>query len=125
MNEEVKIEFRDDHVLVQLGSGYKFGPADSDEVWKRIRSLCDVHHTCRVLVEGLVPAGERNAADIVAAGERTAAVPNLWMALHLADFVPTEQSELFKVIAATRGVRVKFFADRDDALQWLRSNAPS
>jgi hypothetical protein len=47
------------------------------------------------------------------------------MAFHLEDFVPTEQSELFEVIAASRGVRVKFFADREHALLWLRNNAPS
>lgn len=125
MNQEVDIEFRDDHVHVQLGPDYIFDPSGADDFWKELRAVCDENTSSRVLVEGFVPAGERQTADVVAAGERTATVPHLWMAFHLEDFVPSEKSELFEVIAASRGVRVKFFADREQALRWLRNNAPS
>ena len=80
-------------------------------------------HWC-VLVEGYVPGGERGTAEVVDAGQRTAIIPNLWLAFRLKDFVPNERSELFQVIAAASGVRVKFFSDHEPASLWLRSNAP-
>ena len=125
MKNEFEVEFRGDHVHVQLGPEYVFEPSGSDEVWRELKAICEEHNSRRILVEGVVPAGERETADVVAAGQRTATVPHLWMAFHLANFVATEQSELFEVIAASRGVRVKFFADREHALAWLRNNAPS
>jgi hypothetical protein len=125
MSKEFEIEFRVDHVHVQIGPDYRFDPSGRDDVWRELKAICDTHNTRRILVEGVVPAGERDTAEVVAAGQRTAAVPHLWMAFHLENFVPTEQSELFEVIAASRGVRVKFFADREHALAWLRNNAPS
>jgi hypothetical protein len=125
MNEESKIEFRGDHVHVQLGPGYVFDPSGRDSIWNELKAICDEHNSRRVLVEGVVPAGERDTAEVVAAGQRTATVPHLWMAFHLENFVPSEQSELFSVIAAARGVRVRFFANREPALTWLRNNAAS
>jgi len=110
---------------VSLGPDYAFDPSGRDEVWSKIKAVCEEHNSRRVLVEGVVPKGERDTAEVVAAGQRTATVPHLWLAFHLENFIPTEQSELFEAIAATRGVRVKFFADREHALTWLRNNAPS
>ena len=77
------------------------------------------------LVEGFVPSGERDTSEVIDAGQRASVVPHLWLAFHLENFVPNEQSELFEVIAASRGVRVKFFSDTEHALMWLRSNAPA
>ena len=125
MSKGFEIEFRNDHVHIQLEPEYEFDPAGSEEIWARLKELCREHATSRVFVEGFVPPGERKTEEVVAAGERTAAVPRLWLAFHLENFVRSEQSELFEVIAASRGVRVKFFADREHALMWLRNNAPS
>jgi len=123
--DDYKVLFRDDHVHVQIAPGFDVTPEHRDELWSQIRETCEEHHSSRVLVEGFVPSGERETADIIAAGQRTAAIPHLWMAFHLENFVSSERSELFEVIAATRGARVKFFADTEHALQWLRHNSPS
>ncbi len=120
-----EIKFRGDHVHIQLGPGYAFDPSGRDSIWTELKEICDEHNSHRVLVEGIVPPGERDTADVVAAGQRTSTVPHLWMAFHLDDFVPSEQSELFEAIAAARGVRIRFFADREHALAWLRNNAAS
>lgn len=118
-------QFRGDHVHVQIGSNYTIEPEQQDKFWKQVKALCGQHGSKRVLVEGFAPSGERETAEIIDAGERTATVPSLWMAFCLEAFEPTERSELFIVIAATRGVRVKFFSDPETALKWLRANAPA
>lgn len=124
MEPAYSVEFRDDHIHVQLGKGFQVDPEWRDEVWQNVRRACDERGSCRVLVEGYVPDGERSSDEVIAAGERTATVPKLWLAFHLENFEPTEQSELFEAIAASRGVRVKFFSDKDSASAWLRANAP-
>lgn len=124
MNNDFLVEFRADHVHVELGPNYILDGERQDEFWREVRAACDEHGSRRVLVEGYVPGGERGTAEVVDAGQRTAIIPNLWLAFRLKDFVPNERSELFQVIAAASGVRVKFFSDHERALLWLRSNAP-
>ncbi len=124
-DENFHVQFRDDHVHVELGPEYKIGPAQENEFWEKVKAACDEHSSKRLLVEGYVPSGERDTMQVVESGQRTAVIPHLWLAFHLKNFVPSERSELFIVIAATRGVRVKFFADAEHALTWLRHNAPA
>lgn len=125
MSSDYEIKFRDDHVHVQLSPEYKFEPAGSASVWAEIKRLCEEHHTSRVLVEGFLPEGERTTPEIIAAGQRTATIPRLWLAFHVENHVRSDSSELFETIAASKGVRVKHFADREHALTWLRNNSPS
>jgi hypothetical protein len=125
MSEATRIEFCDDHVHVYMSPDYQFDPDGSHEVWSEIKRLCEEYGTRRVLVEGNLPKGERSTPEIIEAGQRVATVPHLWLALHIDNYVPNERSELFEAIAGTKGVRVKHFADREHALQWLRHNSPS
>jgi hypothetical protein len=125
MTKPYEIEFRSDHVHVQLSPDYQFDPNGSHEVWTQIKRLCDEHQTSRVLVEGHLPKGERTTPEIIEAGQRVATVPHLWLAFHVEDHVPNDRSELFEAIAGAKGVRVKYFDDREHALAWLRHNSPS
>ena len=124
MEPAYSVEFRDDHVHVLLGKGFQVDPEWRDEVWENVRKVCDEHESRRVLVEGYVPGGERRSDEVIAAGERTATVPHLWLAFHMENYVPGVHSELFEAVAASRGARVKFFSDREHALTWLRANTP-
>lgn len=119
------VQFRDDHVHVQMGKGLEVKPGQPNEFWNVIKRACERHGSLRVLVEGYLPVGERNTAEVVEAGQRTAVVPHLWLAFCFADFKATDQSELYEAIAASQGVRVKFFPDPKRALNWLRQNLPS
>lgn len=82
MTKGVEVEFRGDHVHVHLTPEYAFDPSGRDEVWTKIKTLCEEHQTRRVFVEGFVPPGERETTDVIDAGQRTAAVPRLWLAFH-------------------------------------------
>ena len=124
MDEVFSIEHRDDHIHVQIG---KDAPVDEDwqaEYWSRLQAACKEHATSRVLVEGYSPKVELTSEEVVEAGQRTAKVPHLWLAFCLIGWERTVQSELYEAVAASRGVRVKFFSDSKHALNWLRTNAP-
>lgn len=118
------VQFREDHVHVELGKHFKPEKGHRQELWNVIGDACARHSTRRVLVEGFLPEGERETSDVIDAGQKTATVPHLWLAFAIADFQPTAQTELYETIAASRGVRVKFFTNRERALNWLRQNTP-
>lgn len=125
MEEVFNIQHRGDHINVHIG---KAAEGDDEhwqaEYWSQLQAACKEHDTRRVLVEGYSPKGELTSSDVVEAGKRTAKVPHLWLAFCLENWEPTEQSELYETVAASQGVRVKFFTDREHALNWLRTNAP-
>ena len=118
------IQFRDDHVHVEVKLDTLLTPQIQKEYWRVLRATCKRHDCCRVLVEGDAPKVERTTNQIIEAGMRTAAIPDLWLAYCLKNYERDDSSELYQVIAASQTVRVKFFADRDQALAWLRSNSP-
>ncbi len=124
LDQGFSVQFRDDHVHIELGKDFKGESSRREAFWNVIAGACERHNSRRVLVEGFVPSGERETADVIDAGQKAATVPKLWLAFCLLDFQPTEQSDLYEAIAASRGVRVKFFSETERALNWLRHNTP-
>jgi len=124
MGMEFAVTFRGDHVHVELNVEATIDPALPTDYWAMLRRACEEYDTRRVLVEGIAPRSELEPAEIVEAAKRTATVPNLWLAFHLENHTPNEQSELYETVAASKGVRVKFFDNSEAALKWLRTNAP-
>ncbi|MEQ1644856.1 MAG: hypothetical protein ABL959_15510 [Pyrinomonadaceae bacterium] len=116
------VQFRDDHVHIELGKDFKVDQERRAALWNVIREACEKHGSRRVLVEGFLPSGERETSDVIDAGKKTATVPRLWLAFAIPDFKPTAQTELYEAIAASQGVRVKFFTNSERALSWLRNN---
>ncbi len=125
MKRSFKVNFREDHIHVEIARDFKVEPENLDEFWGVIKELCEEHGSRRVLIEGFVPEGERDAPVIVDAGLRAAVLPNVWLAICLEGEEPEERRELFVVIAARQGVRAKFFNNSKKALKWLRVNAPA
>lgn len=125
MDEPYTIEFRGDHLHVELRESYKPAPERQDELWNLVRAACEENGTRRILVEGVLPEGDRPPSDVVAAGKRAGTIPKLWLAFNFDDFEPTENTKLYEVVATSEGVRAKFFIDRETALKWLRSNTPA
>lgn len=124
LDEGYSVQFRDDHVHIELAENFEVDPEKRDALWNVIAGACERHETRRVLVEGVLPSGERETSDVIDAGKKTATVPKLWLAFAVPGFQPTDQTELYIAIAASRGVRVKFFPEAVRALAWLRTNVP-
>jgi hypothetical protein len=119
----IGVEFRGDHVHVQLSDDLTVTSEQRNSLWAQISRMCEENGSRRVLVEGPPPEGVFQPSEVIEAGMKTATVPKLWMAFCFYDFTPNEQSELFETVAASRGVRVKFFSEAGSALKWLRTNA--
>jgi len=121
----VMIDFRDDHVHVQIQQNLTVSSEQRELAWQRIAQICEENGTRRVLVEGRAPVGVFTTTDVIDAGLKTATVPRLWMAFCFDAFVPDELSEVYETMAGSKGVRVKYFSDTRTALRWLRANAPA
>ncbi len=124
MGMEFAVTFRGDYVHVLLSGESEVDSEVATDYWGTLRKICEEYDCKRILVEGRAPGGDRKPEEVIEAGQRTATVPSLWLAFHLENFERTELTELYETVAASKGVRVKFFADADDALNWLRTNAP-
>ena len=125
LDEGIAVEFRVDHVHVQLGKNVKASSQQRNSLWGRLARICEEHGSHRVLIEGKVPEGIFQTSEVIDAGLKTATVPKLWMAFCFENDKPDELSELYETVAASRGVRVKHFSNADSALNWLRTNTPS
>ena len=123
MGMEFAVTFRGDHIHVQLGDESEVDRDVSRDYWETLKRLCEEYDCRRILVQGNAPDVDLGPAEVAEAGERTATVPNLWLAFHLENHVANAQSELYETVAASKGVRVKFFDDGEAALNWLRANA--
>ena len=124
MGEIFDIQHRGDHISVYIGPDAEIDEHWQSEYWRQLQAACKEFDTSRVLVEGYQPKGERTPEEVVEAGQRAAIVPHLWLAFCLKDWEPSVRSELYEAVAASRGIRVKFFTDSKQALNWLRTNAP-
>ena len=124
MPKTFEIEQCGDYISVRLGADYEVSPEQEKEFWTAVESSCKQYDCRSVLVEGYIPKRQPDPIEIVQSGVMASTVvPKLWFALCLDNFEPSELSELFKAIARSRGVHVKFFTDRGQALKWLRSGA--
>lgn len=122
-DQDFSVQFRDDHVHVELDKSYRIDPQHREALWSVLGDTCERHGSRRVLVEGTLPTEPLETTEVISAGQKTATVPSLWIAFAVSDHPPIEQIELYERIAASRGARVKFFDDRERALNWLRQNA--
>ena len=122
---EFRTEFRDDHVHVYVGPYYKINAEQRKEFWDKILGTCEANNTQRILIEGYRPKAELSTTDVIEAGKHASAKPNVWIAFCLDKLFPADQRELFEAVVASRLVRAKFFTEHDQALQWLRNNAPA
>jgi hypothetical protein len=118
---EVTLDLREGYLHARLVPGFEITPERMSRLWTEVGEACQRHGVRRVLTEGTV-AGRRmttmDSFDNAAQAARLA--PGLAMACFVQGHVADEQTEFFKVAAMNRGVRVEFFADRDEALRWLR-----
>jgi hypothetical protein len=122
-NKDFDLVFRGDYIHVTLGPDYEISPAQESHFWAAIEDACKKYNCNRILVDGYIPKRVPEPREIVESGMRAAAVaPRLWFALCLEGYEMTELGELFKTVARSHGVHVKFFSDHDQARAWLRSN---
>jgi hypothetical protein len=120
LDSEATLELREGYLYARLVQGFEITPERMNRFWKQIGEACLRSSLRRVLTEGTVVGRRMTTVDSfenAAAAARLA--PGLAMACFVQGHLPDEQTEFFKIAAMNHGVRVDFFAKREEALRWL------
>ena len=117
---EATLELREGYLYARLVPGFEITPERMNRLWKQLGEACEKHRVRHVLTEGTVSGRRMTTMDSfenAAAAARLA--PGLAMACFVQGHVPDQQTDFFKIAAMSHGVRVDFFAKREEALRWL------
>jgi hypothetical protein len=120
MKDNVQLEFNGEFIEVRHPKGFSIDALSMDQYWKMLADACTVHECSVVLVAADAPRREMGTMDAFGSGVRASEIAvTLTLALCFSDYRPDDLSDFFKTVARNRGVRVKFFAERAEALRWL------
>ena len=119
-DSEATLELCEGYLYARLVPGFEITPERMNRLWKQIGEACEQHQVRQVLTEGMVSGRRMTTMDSFEnAAVAARLVPGLAMACFVQGHVPDQQTDFFKIAAMNRGVRVDFFAKREDALRWL------
>lgn len=120
MGGELNVEFKGDYLHLTHDSEFEVTPESADELWKFLAETCERYGCSRVLAEGPPPKRKMDTVAAFESGVQASAVgKDLWLAIYFHDYQPDEISELFERSARNRGAHVRFFDNRERALNWL------
>jgi len=119
-DSEATLELCEGYLYARLVPGFEITPERMNRLWKQLGEACEQHQVRHVLTEGTVSGRRMTTMDSFEnAAVAARLVPGLTMACFVQGHVPDQQTDFFKIAAMNRGVRVDFFAKREDALRWL------
>ncbi|HSU25274.1 MAG TPA: hypothetical protein VLI65_04795 [Pyrinomonadaceae bacterium] len=120
MHGEPKVEFKGGYIHIRHGEDFEITPERTDDFWNFLAKICEEHDCSRVLAEGPTPKRRMDTVAAFQSGVQAAGVrKDLWLAIYFHNYEPDELSELFERSARNRGIHVRFFDNRDRALNWL------
>ncbi len=125
MSAEFTIDLAGDHVRTRLADGFELTPENVSRHWTALMDFCARHHCWRVLSEATRPRRLLSAIDVYDAGvsiARTGA--GLRIACIWEGYTPDDLTAFFQNVTGNRGITVRWFTDRDEALGWLGAGAP-
>ena len=121
--ENTDIDFNGEFIAVRHREGFEITPQGTEEFWRFLSRLCTKYACDRVLAEGQKPERRLDLVEAFQSGVQVAErIPDLWLAIFFENYRTDELSELFERTARNRGVHVRFFSSRPQAVKWLTSN---
>lgn len=125
MNTSFTLDFVSDYIRIQHPDNYEITPESQQKLWKAIGEACRKYDCRRVLAESRTsPHRRMNQLDAFKSASQAAhASSKLRVACLFPGFMPDETTEFFITSAYNRGVRIEFFSEREEALEWLCADA--
>ncbi|WP_425617166.1 hypothetical protein NA78x_000837 [Anatilimnocola sp. NA78] len=120
MSHNYSLEFRADHVVVQLTPNFELSPATLRGHWAAVTAFCQEHQCAKVLSLATNPHRSLNTMDAYDSGKSAASSGlALKVACYWQGYEPDELTRFFQTVAANRGMEVEYFASLPAALAWL------
>jgi hypothetical protein len=121
MSSTFTLDFLSNYISIRHPVDYEITPESQQQLWVAIGRACNKYKCWRVLAESSAPP-KRNMTQVDAfrsATQAAKASSGLRLAIVLQGYNPDEITEFFINSAYNAGVRIEFFADREDAIKWL------
>jgi hypothetical protein len=121
MDTNFTLDFVNDYIRIQPPRTFEITPESQQRMWTVIGEACRKYNCHRVLAESAFPP-KRNMTQIDAfksASQAANASCDLRLACLYPEYKKDETTEFFINAAYNRGVRIEFFSEREEALEWL------
>lgn len=105
-------------VHVRFDRGLRLNPSTIESCWSAVLRLCKKENCYKVLAEGQDISRKLSVNEAFDAGFRPH-LAGLKIAFYLPGFQHDDTTQLTMVVAESRGVRMRVFETRDDAIRWL------
>ena len=120
MDASFDFEVHPTFLYIKHPPGFVISAEIAEAVWSRVGKLCREHGRGKVLVEGLKPVRQLDTMSAFDSGRVLAEnLTGLSIAICFQDYEFDDLSAFFKTVAQNRGVKVEFFSNMSDAMEWL------
>jgi hypothetical protein len=121
MSTSFTLNYVSNYIWIQHPADYEITPDSQQQLWLAIGEACEKYRCWRVLAESSAPP-QRNMSTqdaLKSAGQAAIASSELRVACVFPGYITDETTEFFITVAYNRGVRIEFFTNRQEALNWL------
>ena len=120
MSIDITLEFNGKYIHISHPPDYEITPESVKKLWTELSQACRKYNCLKVLAEGYAPKREIRTMDAFDSGSQASQfMPGLTMAICFQEYAPDEITKYFTDVAYNRGAHIKFFTNREEALQWL------
>lgn len=120
MKPAYSFEFFGSYIRVIHSDNFVINQQSITKFWNDLAEYCKKHHCKKVIAEGRIIKRKMTTVEAFESGNTAGKkVLGLWLACCFCDYEPDQTTEFFKTVAKNRGVRIEFFQDCEEALQWL------
>ena len=117
--KEPTVTFEDNYVHIRHPKGDVFSPESTHCTLHRAFDLCALTRCRRILEEAEAPVRRQDPESVAAMIGGFSLLSGLKLARCFYGYQTDSLSEHLVNVAASHGLTLRFFGDRDEALQWL------
>ena len=121
MSAGFTLEYCSDYIWIRHPEGYRITPQSQQRIWTAIGEACRKYNCPRVLAESPAPPQRDMSKQdaFISAMQAANAASELRLACLFPGYDSDETTEFFITVAYNSGIRIEFFSQREDALEWL------
>ena len=121
MSASFRLDFASNYIWIQYPANYEITLESQHQLWEALGEACRKYNCHRVLAECPTQLSRNmKRGDAIRLAMQAAKVSHdLRMACVYPGYKTDEATEFFITIAYKAGVRIEFFAAREDAFKWL------
>jgi len=120
MEISYSFKFSGNYIYVQHFEDFTAYAQSRIKFWEDLADFCKANHCKKVFAEGNIFKRKMSTVEAFEFGNTAGKkILGLRLAFVFPEYQPDATTDFFKTVAKNRGVRIEFFNDREEALQWL------